>query len=369
MLSITIPARKFQLLISYLALFELDVEAIISTTGLTTDQIMSMPAEQQLPANYYSRIYKAAAIKLQQFSQPIIWGAGVGSESFEMMCYCLIGARTLGEALQLASRFERLLFSKNCYQTTLIEDKESSMVKLSFTLDLPEGGTPLVPSTWDRAGYTLTVARASGLRTWHALCGWLIGESIPVADLSIDAPPIDRKYRESLSRIFQCPVRFNAGENTFTFHQSLLKRRIVQTHESLVAFLNNSVYQLIEQDVVPASTSRAIRSLIVIELGTRMPSIGEVAAMLYISESTLRRRLHDEGTTYQAIKDEVRCELAIGRLLNEKLSIVEIAESLGYTESSTFVRSFKRWTGLSPSSYKRKYRPSITRETPHDKSS
>ena len=74
--------------------------------------------------------------------------------------------------------------------------------------------------------------------------------------------------------------------------------------------------------------------------------------MLFMSESSLRRRLQSENTSYQAIKDEVRCEVAIDKLLHEDARVADLAEYLGFTEASSFVRSFKGWTGLTPKSYK-----------------
>ena len=71
-----------------------------------------------------------------------------------------------------------------------------------------------------------------------------------------------------------------------------------------------------------------------------------------MSESSLRRRLQKEETSYQALKDEVRCEVAIDKLLNENAKVADLAEYLGFTEPSSFVRSFKGWTGQTPKAYK-----------------
>ena len=168
------------------------------------------------------------------------------------------------------------------------------------------------------------------------------------------APKVNREYRDSLERIFACPVYFDAADNSFSFRRELLERRIVHTSDSLAEFLKNSVYHLIAMDRIPASTTAAIKSLVSIDLPTGMPSFAAVASMLYMSESSLRRRLQAENTSYQAIKDEVRCEVAIDKLLNENARVADLAEFLGFTEASSFVRSFKSWTGYTPKCYKEK---------------
>ena len=116
--------------------------------------------------------------------------------------------------------------------------------------------------------------------------------------------------------------------------------------------MNNLVYQLIASEKVPASTSAAIKSLVSIDMPNGMPSFTRIADNLHMSESSLRRRLQKETTSYQALKDEVRCEVAIDKLLNENAKVADLAEHLGFTEPSSFVRSFKGWTGQTPRAYK-----------------
>jgi AraC-like DNA-binding protein len=236
----------------------------------------------------------------------------------------------------------------------LLHEPAGSVVRLNYLIDVAEDDAALIPEDWDRAKYKVPVARASGLRVWHAFCGWLIGENLKVGEVRIDAPVPNRGYYDGLVQVFDAPVHFDAGENTFSFERELLERRVVHTTESLSEFLSNSVYHLIAMEQLPTSTSAAIKSLVSIDLPNGMPSFASVASMLYMSESSLRRRLQGEETSYQAIKDEVRCEVAIDKLLHEDTRVADLAQYLGFTEASSFVRSFKGWTGHTPKSYKDK---------------
>ncbi|MCB1700878.1 MAG: AraC family transcriptional regulator ligand-binding domain-containing protein [Halioglobus sp.] len=352
MSEITIGANKFQRLLDYLTRIGLDAEAIAASVELNSDRIAALDPEHPLPARHYSSLYRAGVRQMQQLNQPIPWAAGLGGESFELMCHCMIGARTLGGALRLAERFDRQLYPLNGYRVSLLEDPAERHVKLSYTFDLSEAGAALIPEDWDRADSKMTVARSSGLRMWHALCGWLIGQSVTALELRIDAPSLSQEYEDALVKVFDAPVYFDAGENTFSFDRALLDRRVVHTSKSLAEFLKNSVYYLIAVDSGPASTSAAIKSLVSIDLSEGTPSFSAIASMLYMSESSLRRCLQGEQTSYQAIKDEVRCEVAIDKLLNEDARVADLAELLGFTEASSFVRSFKNWTGHTPKSYR-----------------
>lgn len=352
MAEITVPVKKFLRLFDYLEQIGVDVQAVAATLDIRPDRITALAPDQELPVLHYARLYKAAAVEMQQLGHPVPWAAGLGGEAFDVRCHCMIGARNLRDALRLAERFDLLLYPLNKYRMCLLEEPAGRTVKLSYVIDVSDAVEAFIPKGWDRKNTSLTAARTSGLIVWHALCGWLTGHSLTAAELRIDAPPVNQEYQESLMCTINGPVFFDAGENTCTFDREHLDRRVVHTQDSLQDFLRNSVYHLIAMDKVPASTSAAIKSLISIDLPQGMPTFAQIAEMLYMSESSLRRRLQAEETSYQAIKDAVRCEVAIDKLVNEHARVADIAELLGFTEPSSFVRSFKSWTGATPKKYK-----------------
>lgn len=352
MTEITVSAKKFMRLFDYMARIGIDAPALAATVGLRIDRLAALDPEYGLPAMHYARLYKAAAVKMQAVGQRLPWGAGLGSETFELMCHCMIGGRTLRDALSLAQRLDALLYPLNGYLMRLLEEPDSDSAKLSYEIEITQSTETLIPEDWDRVDSGIAASRASGLLVWNSLCGWLIGQALTNAELRIDAPVVNREYHDSLARTIDGPVYFDAGENTLSFDRALLDRRVVHTPESLNDFLSNSVYHVIARGRGSISTSAAIKSLVRIDLASGMPSFADVAAMLYMSESSLRRRLQAEDTSYQAIKDEVRCEVAIDKLLHEDARVADVAELLGFTEPSSFVRSFKGWTGYTPKAYK-----------------
>jgi len=261
----------------------------------------------------------------------------------------MISARTLGDALRLAQRFGSLLYPQLHYRMSLVEDRGSA--GLCYEVDLDEESEALMLEQWDREEFQEPVARASGLLVWHALCGWLTGQPVKAQCVYVAAPPRKDSYTRRLEGVFHCPVQFGADETVLVLAPDQLARRVVQTVDSLREFLANTVYQLIAIDQQPASTSAAIKSLITIDLPGSLPSLEQVAGQLLMSESSVRRRLKRENTNYQALKDEVRCQVAIDKLLNEGARVAAVAEYLGFTEPSSFVRSFKSWTGHTPRAY------------------
>ena len=155
------------------------------------------------------------------------------------------------------------------------------------------------------------------------------------------------------------PKKACSADNKLMAPLEYLERRLVHTPGSLQEFLNNAVYGLIELTDKPSSTTAAIRSLIKLDFSQGIPSFELMAQKLHMSESSLRRRLLKEDTSYQKIKDQVRCEIALEHLRRPDTKIGELAELLGFTEPSSFVRSFRGWMGVTPKVYRDSLRSTL----------
>ncbi|WNJ16224.1 helix-turn-helix transcriptional regulator [Pontibacter sp. G13] len=99
------------------------------------------------------------------------------------------------------------------------------------------------------------------------------------------------------------------------------------------------------------SYSYRVQKLLLQQLREETPGIEIVADHLSMSVRSLQMKLKDEGTSYQKILNHVRKHLAIAYLQEPKVTKGEIAHLLGFSEISVFSRTFKKWTGKSPSEY------------------
>ncbi len=93
-----------------------------------------------------------------------------------------------------------------------------------------------------------------------------------------------------------------------------------------------------------------------IQLHMARGRIGEeqIAGPMKISPRHLRRLLRQHNTTYEQLLDEVRRETALQLLAEERASLTSIAYELGFHDPSSFTRAFRRWTGYSPSDFRRR---------------
>ena len=84
------------------------------------------------------------------------------------------------------------------------------------------------------------------------------------------------------------------------------------------------------------------------------PSVEAVSERLRLSRRTLQRQLNAAGTSFAEELDRARHELSLRYLADERISLQETAFLLGFSEASAFHRAFVRWTGQTPTSFRRK---------------
>lgn len=348
-----IQAQKFVRIFDYMEVIGVDLARVSAPLPVSRAVVEQMPAEQTLPARDYFDLYKCAIIEMEKLNEPLPWAAGMGGRSFEMLAYSLISCRTLREALTRAEYFAPLMKTLLGYQMRF--DVEDGRVHLHYCLEPSDRWDVFAPDDWDRQPSFDSVSRVSGLLAWSTFCGWLVGRSLDLIEVRIAAPHVSAAYTASQQEVFQCPLAFESQDSMLVFEAEFLDYRLVHNDDSLRDFLSNAVYQLMVDSHKPASTSAAIKSLMSADFSRNgLPSFQTIAECLHMSESSLRRRLLKEQTSYQILKDEFRCELAVQYLRNAELKVNDIADLLGFTEPSSFVRSFKNWTQLTPRAYREK---------------
>jgi len=97
----------------------------------------------------------------------------------------------------------------------------------------------------------------------------------------------------------------------------------------------------------------SLRQVLTPYLSGGYPNEGLAAEICGTSIRTLRRRLHDAGTSYREVVASVRFHAARQMLADRQMKLIDIAYALGYQDPGSFSRAFHAWTGLPPSAYRR----------------
>jgi AraC-like DNA-binding protein len=178
---------------------------------------------------------------------------------------------------------------------------------------------------------------------------WLTRRDIqPLAmEFAYPAPANDRPYREA----FACPVRFDAPANRMLVSATDLALPL-PTHHPVLAEIQE---QLLEDQLVElgqTTTSTLVCAEIARRLSHGEPRRQDVASGLGLADRTLQRRLQEESMSFQMLLDRTRRELAQQYLAQERHSLTDVADLLGFVDRSNFFRACKRWFGLPPAQYR-----------------
>jgi AraC-like DNA-binding protein len=187
------------------------------------------------------------------------------------------------------------------------------------------------------------------LKLVHGFASWLAGQKIPLAGVELAfATP---HYVTDYVYLYPGPAQFDRPDTVIHFDRHWLEGPVRQHAGSIPSFLARAPADWMFTSFAERLISHRVREF----LGSRQAGalkLDEVAAALLMSQRTLARRLDEEGTSFQVIKDEWRRDVAIQLLAQTSLPPAVIGARAGFEDPTTFYRAFKRWTGCSPGVYR-----------------
>jgi AraC-like DNA-binding protein len=302
---------------------------LLAAAGIAPAMIDS-PRARVSPVQY-GKLWHAIADALDdeffgQDSHPMRRG------SFVSMCHTAIGARDGAQALARITGFLRLVLDDLTFEV----ETDAARVRIWLT---------------DRHAPKSMFAYATGFILVYGLLCWLLGRRVPLlaAHLRCREPAESDEYR----LMFCDTLRFDQPRSFVDLAPACAALPVVQTAATLKTFLREAPANFIVKYRNPDSLAARIRKRLRQTRPSDWPEAERIAATLNMGEATLRRRLKQEGITYQAIKDALRRDLAISRLADTRDTIPQIADALGFAEPSAFRRAFRKWTGVRPADYRR----------------
>lgn len=164
------------------------------------------------------------------------------------------------------------------------------------------------------------------------------------------APP---PHVEEYPDLFRLPVTFNAPRNALRIDPiwNTPDSDFEPGHAYAFGIFTRHADALLQELETDTTARGLVETHVLPHLHEGSISMDRVAKDVGMSRQTLYRRLKDEGLTFGEVHDALRKRMALDYLSAQKVSVNETAYLLGFSEASSFVRAFKRWTGLSPTAY------------------
>lgn len=308
----------------------LDADELLARVGLSPG-LLEVP-QARVSVKHYGELWRLVALALDDefFGQD---SRRMKAGSFAMLVHSVVGCRDLGQALDRSLRFYGLI----------LDDVSGSLAR-----DAREATVTLR----QRAGVPVRIfGHEVLLMLLHGVACWLVGRRIPIlrAQFAYPEPQHSAEYR----LMYCTDLAFGASHTAIVFPADYLSLPIVQDETSVKEFLRFAPENILVKYKNGSSLTARIRRRLRQQLPGEVADFDQLASELHMTAATVRRRLHDEGATYQSIKDQLRRDLAIGYLSHSDRSVTDIALALGFSERSAFHRAFRKWTGAAPGAFRR----------------
>jgi len=313
-----------------------DLDAALSGTGLSwarlavEEEMLSFSSVQGLVRTAQELSGKPwLGIDLGQMAQISAHGA---------LGYAVVASRDLGQALETAGRFGSL---------------RNGLLRLEFDAN-GNGGEGAVLRVHERVDlgearcFVLDMVFGTAMRLMETVVGFR------PTGLRIDLPFVEPAWHEHYQRCTDGVLNFGAALMSFQLNESTLRLPCLTADaRAFEAARQDCEQALASHDIGPWSV-RVQQQLR--QADSRYASQAEVAERLHVSTRTLIRKLKSEGNSYQMLLDGLRQEQALWHLRHSSATVEDIAELLGFEDTSNFSRTVRRWFGVTPSALRERQR-------------
>ena len=157
---------------------------------------------------------------------------------------------------------------------------------------------------------------------------------------------------EALVNYLGCTPEKGA-QNTLVFSPTDASLPFITRNEAMWQYIEPELRRRLSEMEVDDTMAARVRSALVELLPAGKTTVDDVASKLCLSRRTLQRKLTDEHTTFQQQLNSTRQLLAQNYLHDSDRTNDDIAFLLGYEDTTSFLRAFSAWTGMSVTEYKK----------------
>jgi AraC-like DNA-binding protein len=324
---------KVGALVEVLAEQGITPEASLSGTGLSLESLAN--PETRTSVRQYITVCGNALRLSKTAETPFRTGSRIPLSAYGMYGFALVCSPTIREYFQVAVKYHRL-------------------------------ATPLLSMSWREEGDHASWIFPTNTAVTHSdsLLRFLMeqqltqlsthlkavveGSYLPIrASLSYSAPEHTHLYERYLG----CPVRFGRPVSELVYPKSILSAKPRMAHGLTSKILQDTCDRILGEVKTSTGVAGEVYQIIASTPG-HSPSMEGVARQIGTTVRTLNRKLVAESTSFTRILDDVRWNLASEYLRSTKLSIDDISELVGFSDSANFRHAFRRWTGSTPARFR-----------------
>lgn len=265
-----------------------------------------------------------------------LWSRPIRAGALKHLCASVRGASSLSAALYRFTSFWNLLLDD--FELELRHEGEATQILLK-----PRG-----TGEARRFGHMLLLKLA------HGIASWLTGRELPLlrVGFAFERP----EFAEDYPVLFPAPILFGQASSSIAFSGYLGELPLSRSEAEMQDFLARAPRDWIFTSSREHALPLRLRELL-LQADRLDFHLKDAAQAVNLTPRTLIRRLDGEGTSFQAIKDGLRRDIALRDLSRGIKSIEAIAQDIGFASAANFHRAFRRWTGQTPGAYQKTAAP------------
>jgi AraC-like DNA-binding protein len=330
---LTCSVAPLRFLVGWAAARGAAVDGLCAGAGLTGDVLASPDA--RVPWEVGLRVWQELprAVGDPDFGLHAAQAAGQRPDAFPLLDYAVRNCRTVGDALTTIVRYQRIFHDAAGFRLTM----DGAGARLVHAPP-PEVVVPR------HAAEFLFGTLLVGLRQRTGR------DLVPMAvRFRHPAPPsVDEHHR-----LFGRAVAFGAPNAELLLAREAVDLPVLGADPQLRSLLEQLAEQALARNPAEESVLDEVRRALVAAMPGGDTDVESIARRLGMSRRSLQRALQAEGVTYQELFDDLRRQLALTRLGEERRPPGEVAFLLGFADVAAFYRAFRRWTGTTPGAYVR----------------
>lgn len=327
--SIILPVSYIQIAIRELSNKGITAEQILEGTELS---VHSLQEDDYISLDQFISVILNTRKLSNNPAIGLLLGSILHPSTHGSVGWAAINSPTLSDAINIFQRYSQVRTPFILY-TTLTQG-DQYIIRLTLTDNL-------------KAAHTIFIEAM--LMLLQHIIEFILGR--PMTEASLYMNSFTPSYVDSYRQYFHCPIHFNSGHleirlplswkdipnpNADKHMYQIALEQCQEAHHQLQRNVNISteIY-----DYLSANLSHS-------------PTLKHTAMHFGITPRTLIRRLKDQHTSFQKIKDDVYAFQASSYLRRSTITIDTLSVIFGYSDPANFRRSFKRWFGISPQQYR-----------------
>lgn len=265
-------------------------------------------------------------------------GAETSLHNLGIIGYAMASSVTLRQMIEIWTKYGQSPVGFPFLFPVVIEDKKYD--------SLWDVSTPPIGVTGEILRFYVEECLAMGIKNFGPE---LTGMPFDLERIELPYYPKSSTIKNTYEAFFECPVHFGCAETRVIVRSPALDIPIANVNDDFRDLCVRHCGLLVQQFGRHGPVGTRLWSMLRTK-GT-IPDLEQAAATLGMSARSLRRHLMNEGSTYQQVLDDFRCDLAKAYLSSGMMPAKEVGYLLGFSKVDAFRRAFKVWTGKTVGEY------------------